>query len=379
MSTAIVLLNFGEPEDPTLEEVTAYLERIFTANASLEGHGTEEEVRTRSRELARRRAPGLLETYREIGGSPLNAQARAQAEALEAELRRRGVDARCHVGMQFTERAIVDAVERARAEGADRLVGLPVYPLCGRSTTVAALEELSRTVRGLGWDVELREVGGWHRHPDYLEFRADAIRRGAEDAGVDLRDPATRLVFSAHGTPIRYLDEGSRYDRYVEEWCRAVAERLGVAAYTLGFQNHANRGVEWTRPDIEDAIRRLAGGSEDQASGPRGRSEPEGGTAFAPARVERVVVDAASFMHEQSETLSELDRELREEAEEAGLEFHRVPVPWDDPRFASVLADLAEPLLAGREPQRFRLADCRCRPGASCLNAAEQPVFAAMG
>ena len=37
MQIGVMLLNFGEPEHPTLEEVTPFLERIFQANAPLEG------------------------------------------------------------------------------------------------------------------------------------------------------------------------------------------------------------------------------------------------------------------------------------------------------------------------------------------------------
>lgn len=385
MKSGVLVLNFGEPAEPTPESVVAYLERIFSANASLEQFDSEEAMRARSRELAERRAPGLLEEYREIGGSPLNDQARAQAEALEDELTRRGLETRTYVGMQFTEPFIAQAVERALQEGAERIVGLPVYPLCGRSTTVAALEEMTEAVRASGADIEIREISGWHRHPGYLELRVDALRRCVETAGVELNDPATRLVFSAHGTPVRYLDEGNRYDRYVDEWCRAVARRLRVRRYTLGFQNHGNRAIEWTQPDVEAAIEALAetgragargsgGPTDGAASGSRTEAPPADAplhASVADAPVERVVVDPVSFMHEQSETLAELDRELREEAERLGLEYHRVPVPWDDPRFAALLADLVEPLITGSEPDDFRYGECRCRAGASCLNAAD--------
>ena len=69
----------------------------------------------------------------------------------------------------------------------------------------------------------------------------------------------------------------------------------------------------------------------------------------------------------------ELDRELREEAEEAGLEFHRVPIPWDDPRFAEVLADLVEPMLdVVPALGAVGLKRCLCRPDPDtyCLNSA---------
>src|SRR5690606_1300132 len=140
MSIGAILLNSGEPERPVEEEVVPFLERIFTTHASLEGSVTEEQARARSRALALERAPGLIAEYLEIGGSPLNRQAAEQAELLEAELRRRGHDVVALVGMQFTDPLIRTAAERARDAGVERLVALPVYPLCGPSTTVAALE-----------------------------------------------------------------------------------------------------------------------------------------------------------------------------------------------------------------------------------------------
>ncbi len=81
-----------------------------------------------------------------------------------------------------------------------------------------------------------------------------------------------------------------------------------------------------------------------------------------------------SFMHEQSETLVELDVDLREDAEEVGLELHRVPVPrrsalWE------LLSDLAEPFVSGLEPSYYNLRQCQCRdePGTYCLNAGLPP------
>ena len=345
--TAVITLNFGEPTQATPDHVVPFLERIFYTNSSLEAQETEAEKRARSRQLAERRAPGLIEEYREIGGSPLNEQADAHARELGLEFIRRDLQVHVYSAYQYTAPLIADVVKRARADGVERLIGLPVYPLCGHSTNVAALNDVQAAIDEIGWtEVEFEGITGWHRHPLYLELRADAVRRTVREAGVDLAAPGTRLVFSAHGTPKKYLDEGSGYARYVDEFCTEVAGLLGVEDYTLGFQNHSNRGVEWTQPDVESVIQTI--------------------------EAETVVVDPVSFMHEQSETLAELDDELREEAEERGLNFHRVPVPHDDPRFITVLADLMVPFITGREsPIGLRYGSCRCRPQANtlCLNS----------
>lgn len=321
MKTGVILLNFGEPESPTMEAVVPFLERIFRTNMALEGTLSPEAKEARIRELAEGRAPGLIEEYEMIGGSPLNSQAVAQADALEAELGRRGHDVDCVVAYQFADPLIASVVAEAREDGVEQLVGLPVYPLAGRSTTDAALADLRRAVETLGWNVRIAEAGGWHAHPHFTAMWVDEVRKTIAAGGVSLDDPRVALVFSVHGTPMKYIEEGSPYVEHAEKACASIAEALGVATYHIGYQNHTNRPVAWTQPDVEKVIEEID--------------------------ADHVVVVPIAFMHEQSETLAELDHELREEAEARGLGFHRVAVPHDDPRLAALLADLVEPLITG--------------------------------
>ncbi|HET9949455.1 MAG TPA: ferrochelatase [Longimicrobiales bacterium] len=315
----VLYVNFGEPREPGLEEVRGYLERIFFRNMDLEG-GSADAVVARALQLAEARAPSLLAVYRAIGGSPLNDQAEAQAHALEAQLAGSGaLDARVYPAFQFTHPSILDQVAAARADGVEILVVLPGYPLCGHSTTVASLAEVRRALRDLDWPVPLRCVSGWHDHPGYLELRVDNVRAFVRERGLDLTDADTLLYFSVHGTPVKYIERGSRYDRYVAQHTRAIARRLGVGdRYAVGFQNHTNRPIEWTQPDNERRLREVS--------------------------ERRLVVVPVAFMHEQSETLAELDADLSAFARGLGKEMHRVPVPHDDARFVEVLASLVEAL-----------------------------------
>jgi hypothetical protein len=74
-------------------------------------------------------------------------------------------------------------------------------------------------------------------------------------------------------------------------------------------------------------------------------------------------------MHEQSETLRELDHDVRAMVEARGMTFHRVPIPHVHPRFIAVLADLVQARL-GDTGGALRLRRCVCRPGgaARCTN-----------
>ena len=345
MTAGICLLGFGEPDDTSRETIVDFLARIFYANAVLEDADTDEARWQRSYELAERRAPGLIEEYEAIGGSPHNPQCEEQAQLLKRELTDRGFDVDVFVGMQYTPPFIEEMVQQAQATDVDRLIAVPIYPHCGPSTTVAALAQLRQALDKLDGNVPVREITGWHRHPGYTRLRVDNIQRFVTERSLSLDHPETAFVFSAHGTPMHYVNNGSRYADYVAEYCDAVSKLLGLDDYGLGFQNHANRGIEWTTPEIDDVVAGLT--------------------------AERVIVEPISFMHEQSETLSELDIELREVAEERNIEFHRVPIPYNDPQFADILADLAEPFIAGVDPEYYQFRQCQCRsePGTMCLNA----------
>ncbi|WP_293032263.1 ferrochelatase [Natronococcus sp.] len=352
MTTGVVLLNFGEPAAPDRDTVLEYLTRIFFDNADLEEADSEEAAWERSRELAERRLPSLMEEYESIGGSPLQEQAGAQADALESALTERGHEVELYHAMQFMEPLITDLPATLADDGIDSVIAVPIYPLCGPSTTVSAIDSLESSIEDVdGYEPEFTAITGWHRVPAYNRLRAEGIREFVDQEGVDLQDPDTAFVFSAHGTPKKYLAEGSRYDQYVEEHASAIADMLGLGDYEIGYQNHANRGIEWTEPDTEDVVEGLEG------------------------EAERVVVEPMSFMHEQSETLVELDIDLREDAADVGLELHRVPVPHDDPRFATLLADTVEPFLSGFEPSYYQLRQCECRsePGTYCYNAGLPP------
>lgn len=343
MGTGLIVIHFGEPPTPDRNAVERYLRRIFRQNMDLENVADPD---ARVNALVQRRTPALLEEYAEIGGSPLNEQAERQAAALAGTLADRSHNVEITTAYQFVDPTIADGLATLRDAGCTEIIALPLYPLCGPTTTVAAVEEVERVCAGASdWDPTVTNVTGWHRHPDYLRLRADHLRSCLDERGLDPNAADTSVLWSAHGTPMKYVTAGSRYVTYVEEYCAAVGALADVPPEPIGYQNHENRGIEWTAPSIEDVI----------------------GSATA----DTVVIEPVSFMHEQSETLSELDIELAARARDRGLSFHRVPVPHDDDRFPDVLADLIEPFLAGVPPELFQLRPCSCHDGdrTFCRNA----------
>ena len=333
MTAGLIVVHFGEPATPDPSVVQPYLHRIFRENMDLEEHADPDE---RAATLAARRTPSLIAEYEAIGGSPLQDQAVSQVAALRDALAERGHPVTATTAFQFTDPSIADGIETLRSAGCSSVIGLSLYPLCGQTTTLAASAAIDHACASYpDWEPAITHITGWHRHPAYLRLRAQNLSSFLAREDLDVHNPGTHMLWSAHGTPMKHVDAGSRYVQYVEEVCTAVGALAAIPEGTIGYQNHDNRGIQWTTPSIETVLQACDG--------------------------DRVVVEPVSFMHEQSETLGDLDIELAETAKNQGIAMHRVPVPHDHPAFAEVLADLVEPFIAGVPPALYQLRPCACR------------------
>jgi ferrochelatase len=198
-TTGTACLAFGDPPTPDREQVLACLERIFLASTARTRADPDNE---RAQQLARRRAPALPTEYKTMGGSIYNAHRREQVTTVGDQLRDRGYEAETYLGLQHTEPLIETAVERAWDDGINRLISVPLYPLCGPSTTASAVADLGAAAEDVDGEIDLQALTGWHRHPTYTQLRAENIADTLNERSVALADEHPVFVFSAHGTPI---------------------------------------------------------------------------------------------------------------------------------------------------------------------------------
>ena len=296
MSDAVVLMAYGSPSLP--EDVHPYLEDIRGGRPVSDGAVEE-----------------LAERYLRIGGrSPLDELTEAQRAALEREL---GVPV--FVGMKHWHPRIAEAVERALAGGATRLVGLVLSPHYSRLSIGEYRERLESAVAGRA---EVVLVESWHDQPGFLEVVADRVR--GTDAWV---------VFTAHSLPERILAEGDPYREQLLETSRLVAERAGLEGWSFAFQSASSTGEPWLGPDVLEELDRL------YAEG-----------------VRKVLVAPVGFVSDHLEILWDLDIEARERAGWLGLELDRIQSLNDDPAFIRALAELVEERLAVSGKSRRELA-----------------------
>jgi len=286
----------------------------------------------------------LKARYAAIGNRfPLLDITRAQAAALERKLNEGGSEEfAVYLGMKHSEPFIAEGVERMRADGIERVVGLVMAPHWSGMSVESYVERVEKALADVGavGRPVFTCVRQWHDHPSFLDFLTERVAAALE--GLDARARAgAAVVFSAHSLPTRALPDGTlrckscdlcpdscRYVRQLQETADGVGARLGLSDYTIAWQSAGRTADPWWGPPVEDAIRDLAA---------TGHSA--------------VVVCSAGFVADHLEILYDLDIEARAVAEEAGIAFGRTEMPNAHPDFIRALAEVVREHL-GEEPRR---------------------------
>jgi ferrochelatase len=255
-------------------------------------------------------------------GSPLMVHTRGQAAGLAEVLRARyGARVVVDFAMRYGQPSIESRLQAMADAGVRQLLVLPLYPQYSGATTGSTFDALAADFCRRRWLPELRFLPQYHDHPGYIAAIAQSIRRHREQHGT-----ADKLVFSYHGEPRRYLDQGDPYHCQCHKTTRLVAESLGLpeGSYLSTFQSRFGK-AEWLKPYTDETMKTLPG---------------EG--------VRSVQVICPGFSADCLETIEEIDEENREYFLEAGGErFDYIPCLNAEPEHIAFLAALAEEQLQG--------------------------------
>ena len=278
----------------------------------------------------------LQDRYAAIGNVfPLLDTTRAQAEGLVQRLNEAGEGRfRPYLGMKHSRPFIPEAIERMRADGVERAVGIVMAPHWSGMSVETYIERALQAANDDGGGPPFTFVRAYHDHPAFIAFLAGRVAETLDRLNDQERSNAT-VIFSAHSLPVRTLADGSlrcktcdcdtscRYRDGLQETADLVAARAGVGDYRIAWQSAGRTDDPWWGPPVEDEIRTLA---KDGRTG--------------------VVVCSAGFVADHLEILYDLDIEAREIAEDAGLRFARTRMPNADPAYLDVLARVVRDHLA---------------------------------
>jgi ferrochelatase len=315
----LVVMNLGGPS--SLDDVEPFLRRLFGDPDVIQLGWLSFLQPLLARTIAKRRGPLSRAAYQQIGGrSPIREETTAQADAVAAELARRGLAVKPVVAMAAWHPFADEALGALAAQGIERAIALPLYPHESRTTTGSSLNQLehARTRQG-GGGIEIAAI---RRYPDadgYVRAVVERVEDAIATLPAEYRATAP-VMFSAHGLPEAYIRRGDPYLDDVRLTVETVSRRLGLGARArLCFQSRVGP-QRWLGPTTEAVLDELA-------------------AAGTPA----VVVVPIAFTGEHIETLQEIDILYKDRATHAGIvHFARARTVGCHPAFIAALADLVE-------------------------------------
>ena len=252
----ILVTNLGTPRAPEKKALRAYLKEFLSDPRVVEIprllwwfilNGVILNIRPA-------RSAASYRTVWTDQGSPLLTHTRNQAEALRTSLAGQfGDRVIIEFAMRYGGPSIPEVVQGMLEQGVRKLVVLPLYPQYSGSTTGSTFDALAGDFTRRRWLPELRFVTHYHDHPAYISALADSVRAYRAAHGS-----ADKLMFSFHGVPQRYLDEGDPYHCECLKTARLVAEELGLekSDYLATFQSRFGR-EPWLQPYTDETLKGL--------------------------------------------------------------------------------------------------------------------------
>ena len=321
--TAVLLVNLGTPDAPTPAALRRYLAEFLWDPRVVEIprpvwwlilHGVI--LRTRPSKSAAKYASIWTDQ-----GSPLLHWTTRQAELLQAELVRRGHAVLVRHAMRYGSPSLAGVLDSLQADGANRVLVLPLYPQYAAATTASTFDAVASWARRSRRMPELRFVNRYHDDAGYIAALATTVREHWA-----LHGHGQKLVMSFHGVPARSLTLGDPYHCECHKTARLLAEALGIGGedYIVTFQSRLGR-AKWLEPYTEPTVKLLA----------------EQG-------IKRIDAICPGFASDNLETLEEIAMEAREAFIHAGGErFHFIGCLNDRPDWIGALADLSLQHLQG--------------------------------
>ena len=137
MKTAVVLFNLGGPDKQ--ESVKPFLFNLFNDPNIFRLPNPFRYLLARL--ISSRRTKEATEIYAEIGGkSPILEITNSQAEALQKELKNKGIENKVFVCMRYWHPMTAEVDSKVKDYNPDKIFLLPLYPQYSTTTTKSSLD-----------------------------------------------------------------------------------------------------------------------------------------------------------------------------------------------------------------------------------------------
>lgn len=343
--TALLLVNLGSPDSPSVKDVRRYLGEFLMDGRVIDVPWLIRKMIVSLFVLPFRpaRSAGAYAKIWTREGSPLVLHTRDLAGKLEGR-----VPWPVYFAMRYGNPSIRSVLKKIQTDLPEltKLRVVPLYPHYAMSSYETAWEKVVTEHRRLKPGFDLERVPAFYDDPAYISALAGSIAPLLEKKeSLNKKKGRPYLVFSYHGIPVRQLektDPTGQWCRRTENCCDAeiptkvarhcyrhqvlrtsleTARRLGLGTneFEVVFQSRLGR-AEWLSPYLSQRLTELPGEGK-----------------------KNIVVVTPSFVSDCLETLEEVEIEARETFKESGGEiFRRVPCLNEDEDWVEALARICE-------------------------------------
>lgn len=333
--TAVLLINVGTPDEPSVKAVRRYLFEFLNDRRVIDLPLVLQKILV-NLIIVPFRAPKSTKLYQRLWtekGSPLLYFSEQVQEKLQTEL---DGQASVFMAMRYGNPSIGKALSAIQKGNFGRLVILPMFPQYASSTCGTAIQAVIDEVGK--WNVvpEIHAISQFYDHPAFLDAFAERIRS---------YQPETydHVIFTYHGLPNRHLDKSHPDESFKTCGCenslpefgkmcykatcyqttRELVARLGLkpGSYSVSFQSRLSNN--WMTPFTDKNLEQRA-----------------------EAGCKKVLVAAPSFVADCLETTVEIGYEYKEMfTEKGGEQLQMVESLNDSPKWISALKEILSPYI----------------------------------
>ncbi len=273
MKKAVLLVNLGTPDSPSVSDVRKYLTEFLNDPRVIDINAAGRFMLVNGI-IVPFRAPKSAKLYQHIwtsSGSPLTIHTKNLAEKVQKAL---GDEYMVEWAMRYQNPSLKSVLNRIREKKPSELIILPLYPQYASSSTGSTAEHILKELAG--WEVipSIKIINKFYDNPHYIK----ALVKSAEGYDLNAYD---HIIFSYHGLPERQIKKAAAHygdnschfgnccDAITEknQYCyrancfettRQLVKHLNIPSgkYTTSFQSRLDDA--WLKPYSDKVIEDLA-------------------------------------------------------------------------------------------------------------------------
>ncbi|EDP45962.1 ferrochelatase [Rickettsiella grylli] len=252
MKQGVLLVNLGTPSQPTTQAVRRYLSEFLSDRRVVEYPQWLWQIVLKLFILPKR-ARYLAKLYQTIWmdeGSPLAVITQRLTEKMQTYL---GDNYQLIGVMRYGTPTIESGLKTLLAQGVTTITILPLYPQYSATTTASCFDQISQFFQTSRVIPHIKWITSYFDQRWYIKAIVSQIKKMRAK-----QSQPSYLLFSFHGLPQRYIENGDPYQQHCFSTVRLIAEQLQLTkdTYQVVFQSRFGK-TAWLKPYCDRVLQTL--------------------------------------------------------------------------------------------------------------------------